>query len=91
MNTSIPISDAEYKEIQIGLFKEVLNGILSVKSEPKIEFSEKLIKSAKLNITQGLGGDQLLHLVYLGEAWNQNLNINRSGAGLVINFTLRTN
>jgi hypothetical protein len=91
MNTSIPISEAALEEVQTARFKESLNEILSVKSEPKIEFSEKLIKSAKLNITQGLAGDQLLHLVYLGEAWNQNLNINRSGAGLVINFTLRTN
>ena len=91
MNTSIPISEAELKEIQTTRFKESLNEILSVKSTPVIEFSEKLIKSAKMYITQSLAGDQLLHLVYLGEAWNQNITVNKSKTGLVINFTLRTN
>jgi len=88
---TIPISEAELKEIQTARFKESLNEILSVKSEPLIEFSERLIKSAKMYITQGLAGDQLLHLVYLGEAWNQNIDIAKTSTGLVINFTLRTN
>ena len=87
---TIPISEAELKEIQIDRFKSALNGILPVKTNPAIKFSEYLLRSVNVIYPIGLRGFQLLHLFHLATSWNMELFVSSSRAGLSINFTLKT-
>lgn len=88
---TIGVTEAEYREIQNTLFKDSLNDILGRESNPKMELSEYQLKSAKVIIKQAVGDTQLLHLIHFAESWNMSFLLGRSGTGLVINFTLRTN
>jgi len=91
MNTTTPISETEYEKIQIGLFKEALNFVLGFITSPKIEYSDKLVRSAKVNTPHSLRETQLLNLLSLAQSWNQSLTIETYGPGLTINFNQKTN
>jgi hypothetical protein len=91
MNTTTPISEAKFKEIKEGLFRESLNEILERYPVVSFEFSEKIIKSAKLYNVKCLSGEQLIQLIYLATAWNQNITIDVSNSHIEINFTLKNN
>jgi hypothetical protein len=71
MNTTTPISEAKFKEIKKGLFRESLNEILEQYPVVSFEFSEKIIKSAKVYNIKCLSGEQLIQLIYLATAWTK--------------------
>lgn len=87
---TIPVSEAEFEEIQTERFKNSLSEILGVDVQPKIKFSEMLLQEATLNYDDIIYDNQLLHLIYFAESWNQTLYIVPSDAGLKISFTLKT-
>jgi len=92
---TITLNPSEMKEIQIRRFSESLNEILKVGHSPKVEFSERLVQSARIAIAKPLDNAQLNHLCYFADSWNQDVSIEPilmfSNPYIKIQFTLKKN
>ncbi len=76
------------KQTQARRFKEQLANILKVDTKKiKTEFDDRpILKSAKVKYEGTLIKSHLNALLFLSDSWNSELEIKRSGAGMVINF-----
>lgn len=76
------------KQTQERRFKEQLAQILKVEEKSiKTDFDNRpILLSAKVKYEGTLIKPHLNALLFLSDSWNSDLEIKRSGAGLVINF-----
>ncbi len=77
----------ELQELQKRRFTEKMEDVFSEDFNLKTEFDDEgTLVSAKINTSETLDKVQLDMLSFEADSWKLNLQINRSGAGLKIQF-----
>lgn len=77
------LKESQQKRFTEQIEEIIPNGNYNLKSEFN---DDPILTSAKLNTDEKLNHTQLNQLLYTGDAWNSEIEISRSGAGLKITF-----